>query len=70
MKQNKILQVALTKTEDTNKAIKEFFAKNKIKNKTPPPTPLAVNQSVDTDKPDQLLQGPFITQSGMYESSR
>jgi hypothetical protein len=52
MKQNKILQVALTKTEDTNKAIKEFFAKNKIKNKTPPPPPLAVNQSVDTDKPD------------------
>ena len=44
MKQNKILSVALQKTKDTNSALSEFLAKNKLKNQ--PPHPL--NESVDT----------------------
>lgn len=30
MKQNKVMQVALKKTEESNKAIKEFFQRNKV----------------------------------------
>lgn len=52
MKQNKVMKLALKKTEESNKAIKEFFERNKVK---------GVREEQSHEAPAQIIPTPFIT---------
>lgn len=55
MKQNKILQIALKKTKETNTTLSEFLAKNV------PKEPAEVMETSRSDEAPVNIPGPFIT---------
>ena len=72
MKQIKVLQIALDKTRDTNKAVRQFLEKNQVKEAYDIEQYKRLDSSIDRSQIVNNVFGPFITQTGapVFENTR